>query len=110
MSDSRAWTTDEVANLAGKIMEALRRAGFPEPLIMRWWNEARYEQLGGRTALQAWQRHEYEQVKRVVEQEASMVFAEQLGGTPSIIEKLQETPPERPISGAEFAKLYLTPF
>ncbi len=107
MSDAQAWTPDEVAQ-ADKIMDALRGAGFPEGLITRWWNEVRYEQLGGRTALQAWQRHQYDQVKRVVEDEASKVFADQLAGTPSVIEKLKETPPERPLSGEEFTKLYFT--
>jgi hypothetical protein len=103
-------TQAEVANLADRLIEALRRAGFPETLITRWWNEVQYEQLGGRTALQAWQRQEYDDVKRVVEQEASRVFAERLAGTSSIIEKLQQTPPNRPLSGEQFSKLYFTRF
>ena len=73
---------------AAKISVALGKVGYSQAEITKWWNNAAYKELGGRTPLQAWNGEEYEQVKRLVEVLVSEHFASELGKNPAVLERL----------------------
>ncbi len=63
---------------ADKINLALDKVGMTEAARTRWWNHSAYEELGGCTPAQAWQRREQAQVKALVEKLVSEAFASRL--------------------------------
>jgi hypothetical protein len=76
---------------ATKINLALGGAGMDDAATTRWWNHRAYEELGGYTPLQAWQRQEYVQVKTLVERLLSQRFAEHLPDSPLILGRLEQS-------------------
>jgi hypothetical protein len=73
---------------ATKIGLALGKVGYTQADITRWWNHSAYEELGGRTPLQAWNLEEYDRVKRLVEVLVSERFASKLHDNPAVLERL----------------------
>lgn len=76
---------------ATKINVALGRAGMDDASTTDWWNHRAYEDLGGRTPLQAWQRQEYRQVKALVECLLSQRFADQLWDSPQVVSRFEQS-------------------
>ncbi|MGH9919824.1 MAG: hypothetical protein ACRD6W_13295 [Nitrososphaerales archaeon] len=76
---------------ATRINLALGKLGLTDAAITKWWNHSAYEELGGRTPGQAWQREEYAQVKSLVEGFASEQFAAQLSDNPTILRRLTDS-------------------
>ncbi len=75
---------------ATKINLALRKIGYSDAAVTRWWNHDAYDELGGRTPTQAWNCEEYDGVKALVEKLVSSEFASQLANNPTILKRLEE--------------------
>jgi hypothetical protein len=73
---------------ATKIDLALGKVGYSQADITKWWNFAAYDELGGQTPLQAWNREEYEQVKRLAEVLVSEHFASKLSKNRAVLQRL----------------------
>lgn len=74
---------------ATKIGLALGKVGYSQADITKWWSHSVYEELGGRTPLQAWNLEEYDRVKRrLVEVLVSERFASKLRDNPAVLRRL----------------------
>jgi hypothetical protein len=62
---------DDPGAAARGLNELLRSLGYTEDAITVWWNHVGHAELGGRTALQAWQREEYDAVIALVQAKAA---------------------------------------
>jgi hypothetical protein len=65
---------------------------FTDAEATRWWNNAVYPQLGGRTATQAWFACDYDAVKAIVEHLVSERFADALKNRPDVARRLLDAP------------------
>ena len=68
----------------------LSKVGYDEASIAQWWSDPQPE-LGGRTALQTWDRGEYDEVLSLVERLASRRFADALSNNPESVRRLLQT-------------------
>jgi len=62
---------DDPGAAARRLNDVLRSVGYTEDAITIWWNDVGHIELGGRTALQAWQREEYDPVIALVQAKAA---------------------------------------
>ena len=110
MTDNRPETTgkvvdmasDEIQREAARINELLHTVGLTPTAVTEWWDFAAYEQLDGHTPLQAWNRGEYDTVKRLVESLVSEKFAERLAANPRVQERLLNQASEPALAAEKF--------
>jgi hypothetical protein len=81
-------TDIEAARLADRINVLLEKMGFPGGKGTEWWLHVSHEELGGLTAMQAWQRGRQKQVLALVETHVSRQFAQALSAKPSVVKRL----------------------
>lgn len=77
---------------AAKINLALKKVGYSDAMITKWWNHSGYKELGGRSPTDAWNREEFDSVKALVEHLVSERFATALGNNPEVRKRLTESP------------------
>ncbi len=78
----------EAANMADRINVLLEKMGYPAGQGTIWWLHVTHEELGGLTAMQAWQRGRQKQVLGLVETHVSKKFAHALSANPSVVNRL----------------------
>src|SRR5258708_9078359 len=62
---------DDPGAAARRLNEILRSVGYTDDAITVWWNHVGHAELGGRTAVQAWQREDYDAVVTLVQTQAA---------------------------------------
>ena len=81
------WASREAA----KINLALKKVGYSDAKITKWWNHSAYEELGGKSPTDAWNHEEYELVKALVEHLVSERFETALANNPAVRKRLTES-------------------
>ena len=76
-----------------RLLDVLRKVGYGDMAASKWWNETEHEELGGRTAAEAWVAGDQTGVRRVVETLASCRLADALSESPGTIDRLLKQSP-----------------
>ena len=77
---------EEAHRQATRINDALAKVGWASPTA--WWNDTAYDELSGRTPLQAWLCGEYGSVMRLAQRQISARFADTLSRHPEVVQEL----------------------
>ncbi len=76
---------------ATKINVALGKLGWDDAQITKWWNISAFDELGGLTPTQAWQRNDFAKVKALVDKLLSDALASEIADNPTILQRLADS-------------------
>ncbi|HXQ62523.1 MAG TPA: hypothetical protein VN796_09330 [Acidimicrobiales bacterium] len=80
----------EAHRLATRINDLLAKMGYPDGKGTEWWMYEVHDELGGITALQAWNRGRHREVYALVESYVSKQYADALSANPEVVRRLRK--------------------